>query len=729
VLVLLDNVGDVNDIRPMLPAGAGSLVLVTSRDQLAGLVARDGARRISLDVLAPGEAHTLLGRLVGADRVLAELEATAELASLCAGLPLALRIAAANLTAQQQHSLAGYAAELRAGNRLAALVVEGDEQTAVRAAFELSYTALPEPARRLFRLLGLVPGPDVSAEVAAALAGISRDEAARLLDRLVGAHLIDQPRPGRYAFHDLLRLYAQSLPGPSPAAPSTSDDRAAAAHRLYTYYLFRSHEAARPLFGHMFRIPLPPDGTAPAVETFADTAAAIAWYDAERAGILAAVASAEAHGLRRFAWLLADGIRGYLLLRMYTVDWLAVARVGLAAAEAEDDQVGQFAMLLSLGVLSSRQSRHEQAIDYHTRARQTARAAGLPVGESVALSNLGGVLVELGRLSEAADLLRAALAVGVDGNYRGAQVNNLGNLGSVSLYLGRLDQAVTEFREAVRLADELNSQTVYAVDLTNLGEAYGLVGRYDDAEAALTEALAAHRATGNRTSEAAALRGLATVERERGRLGHALALSEQAVSHAAGSGHRRGESQARSVLAAVHLALGEPASALDHYGRALRLARDTGHRYPEVDAVIGLARAQRYLGRPGEALGHVAQALSAARAAEFRLLEGRALTELAELRRDLGDIGAARTAATQGLAQHRRCGYPVGTAATLVLLGRLWPGHPVHWREALDIYRGIGHPAATQVSRLIERSEPVPPGGVVGPFVGHNGQHQEGSIP
>jgi tetratricopeptide (TPR) repeat protein len=219
------------------------------------------------------------------------------------------------------------------------------------------------------------------------------------------------------------------------------------------------------------------------------------------------------------------------------------------------------------------------------------------------------------------------------------------------------------------------------------------------------------------------------VERERGRLGPALALAEQAVSHAAESGHRRGESQARSALAAVHLALGEPASALDHYGRALRLARDTGHRYPEVDALLGLARAERHLGRPGTALGHVEQALAAARAAEFGLLEARALTELGELRRELGDLGAARTAAIQGLAQHRLCGYPVGTAETLVLLGRLWPGHRVHWRQALDIYRDIGHSAATQVSMLIESNERAAPEAVVRPIVGHNGQHQEGSIP
>ncbi|HEU4421103.1 MAG TPA: BTAD domain-containing putative transcriptional regulator, partial [Pilimelia sp.] len=208
VLVILDHARGPDQVRPLLPGGSGCLVLITSRDRLGGLVAHEGAHRLTLDVLPPDEAHTLLARVVGAERVAAEPAAAEDLARACAHLPLALRIAGANLINHPQHRLADYLGELRDGNRLASLEVDGDEQAAVRNNFDLSYTGLPAPAQRLFRLLGLVPGPDVTAGAAAALADVPPQLAARELDRLAGAHLISESAPARYAFHDLLRLYA-----------------------------------------------------------------------------------------------------------------------------------------------------------------------------------------------------------------------------------------------------------------------------------------------------------------------------------------------------------------------------------------------------------------------------------------------------------------------------------------------------------------------------------------
>src|SRR5207302_939628 len=180
-------------VRPLLPAGPGCLVLVTSRDPLGGLVARDGARLLNLDVLAPVEARALLVAVLGADRVEAEPDAVDELARLCAYLPLALRIAAANVTVHRNEKIAAYTARLRRSDRLAALAVHGDPQTAVRAAFDLSYVALPEPAQRLFGLLGLAPGSDVTIGAAAALAATTLQEAGQLLGSLARAGLISEP--------------------------------------------------------------------------------------------------------------------------------------------------------------------------------------------------------------------------------------------------------------------------------------------------------------------------------------------------------------------------------------------------------------------------------------------------------------------------------------------------------------------------------------------------------
>jgi hypothetical protein len=208
MLVVLDNARSAAQVRPLLPGTPGCVALITSRDRLDGLVATHSAHRLTLDVLAPTEAINLLARILGQTRATPEPEAAAELAGVCAFLPLALRIAAANLICQPGQSIASYVGRLRQGDRLAGLAIEGDPQAAVRVAFDLSYQRLAPDAQRVFRLLGIVPGPELSAPAAASLTGMAVAEAERLLDQLTAAHLIKLRAPGRFAFHDLLRLYA-----------------------------------------------------------------------------------------------------------------------------------------------------------------------------------------------------------------------------------------------------------------------------------------------------------------------------------------------------------------------------------------------------------------------------------------------------------------------------------------------------------------------------------------
>ena len=233
MLVVLDNARSPGQVRPLLPASPGCAVALTSRDQLRGLVARDGAVRLDLDVLTPREARMLLTRLLGAERVDAEPEAAAELVRLCGYLPLALRIAAANLSGRPRTTVAGYAAELAAGDRLRALEAGEDADAAVRVAFDRSYAALPAAARRLFRLLGLVPGAGIGPRAAAALAGTDAAAAAVLLDRLASAHLAGEHAPNRYVLHDLLRRYAADR----ASAEDSQADREAALGRLLDHYL------------------------------------------------------------------------------------------------------------------------------------------------------------------------------------------------------------------------------------------------------------------------------------------------------------------------------------------------------------------------------------------------------------------------------------------------------------------------------------------------------------
>src|SRR5439155_12581892 len=192
MLVLLDNAANADQVRPLLPGALGCLALVTSRDRLGGLVARDGALPVTLDVLPPDEARALLAGILGAARVAAEPDAAADLARLCAHLPLALRIAAANLSEHPDRRIVAYVEALRADDRLSALAVAGDDDTAVRATFDLSYAALPAGARLLFGRLGLVPGADVTPAAAAALTGGTVDDVVSTVDTLVAAHLLTE---------------------------------------------------------------------------------------------------------------------------------------------------------------------------------------------------------------------------------------------------------------------------------------------------------------------------------------------------------------------------------------------------------------------------------------------------------------------------------------------------------------------------------------------------------
>jgi DNA-binding SARP family transcriptional activator len=211
LLVFLDNAATAEQVRPLLPAASRCLTLITSRDRLAGLVALDGARCLSLDVLRPDEARTLLTKLVGRHRFEAELTALDRLASMCGYLPLALRIGAANLVSHPGQSVSEYAAELEKDSRLAALEVGGDQHSALRTAFDLSYLTVGADARRLFRLLGLVLNLDITAAVAAELIGEGPGRAWQLLDELARAHLIREHASGRFTIGNLLRVYAKAL--------------------------------------------------------------------------------------------------------------------------------------------------------------------------------------------------------------------------------------------------------------------------------------------------------------------------------------------------------------------------------------------------------------------------------------------------------------------------------------------------------------------------------------
>ncbi|MBF9131677.1 tetratricopeptide repeat protein [Plantactinospora sp. S1510] len=712
VLVLLDNGCDPDQVRPLLPGGANNLVLVTSRDHLSGLIAREGATRLTMGLLQPDEARALLGRILGDARVSAEPEATAELARLCAFLPMALRIAAANLHGQPYQTVAGYAATLRP-DRLSELAVHGEVQSAVRAAIDQSYFALPESARQLFRRLGLMPCPDVNIESAAAIGDVTSAEAAVTLGLLARVHLLEQRGPRRFGYHDLLCLYARERAHAEEEEPA----RQAVVTRFYDYYLEMVDSAANVLHPQLMRLaPLPGGPAASDVPRFDDPGQASGWLDAEHANLLAAITHAAVHGPRPAAWRLADGIRGHLMFRMDTVDWMSTAGAGLAAARADDDLPGQAAAHLSLATLYSRLGDQERAASEYSLTITLARRAGWLDGAMAAHGSLGNVYLRLGQAAEAAvnfaDVLTHARRTG----RAPIEATARSNLGVAWLELGRLAASADEAEKALAASRLVSARSIEANTLANLGQACHALGRFDRARECFEGALALHRQLGDQDSEGWTLCGLAALHCDTGDHAGALRLAEDALDMTRGDSHNRYRVDALNTLGTILERLGRHRPAVDHHRQARDLAGRSGYRYAMTVALLGEGAALRQLDEPTSALDAVTAALDIAASSGYRVLEGSARSLRAELHLDAGEPGPAATAAELAVAVQRETGYRLGEGCALVVLGRALTGAGdvvagrAHWHAALALLRDIGAAEARTVRALLSRSETLPAG-------------------
>ena len=701
VLVVLDNAGDAEQVRPLLPGSPGCLVLVTSRDRLAGWWPRDGARRWAW-TCSPTEAYTLLVRMLGAERAQPNRQAVAELARLCGWLPLALRIAAANLLDQTRPGIAAYTARLRAADRLAALRVDGDPQAAVRAAFDHSYAALTRDARRLFRLLGLVPGPDVTAPAAAALADDRRCRGRPVLDRLAGAHLVE-PRRRRP-----VRPARPAAPVRPPAHRGRGQrtgaaDGAGAAARLLSA---PAATAAQLLYPTMVRLPLPPASSHRRSRRSPTTVQALVWLDAERSNLVAAVRHAAEHGPHPRRMAAGRRPARLPLAGMHVVDWSAVAEAALAAAEAEGGSRAQSTAAPQPGRPRPMPSRYRQAIEHYSRALALNQQTGWLEGQAATLSKLGVAHARSGRLPQAADYHNHALALNQRIGRLGGQATNLGNLGVVYLEQGRLEAAFDHHAQALALFGKLGYRGSQGTALGWLGEIDHAKGQLDRAVDHANAALAIQREVGDRGGEADTLRTLAGIHRDTGRLGHGFELATTAAALARDTGERRLQADALTTLASVHLHRGSLPQARDNYGQALELARATQSRYPEVVALLGLATTHQHLDHLDQAHSCTQQALTLARQTGYRLLEGQASTTLASIQLAQDQPHRAIQIASQALAIQRDTGHRLGQAHTLLVLGHaLHPEGPdaalPHWQQALALFTEIGTPQADHAHALV----------------------------
>nr|WP_079173975.1 BTAD domain-containing putative transcriptional regulator [Streptomyces mirabilis] len=689
MLVLLDNAASAEQVRPLLPGSPTCCVVVTSRDRLGDLVAHDGAHALPLDLLQPDEARTLLSRTLGADRVAADEHAVDELIRLCGGLPLALRVAAARLAGDPGLRPANLVAEMTEGNRLEALEPDGDANSPLRTAFSVSYRVLAPAARRLFRLLGLFPGPEFTAEAAAALLPAPLPQGRRLLGALAAAHLIEPATAGRYRFHDLLREYAQER----ALVEETGADRGAALERLLIWYL----HAARAASGTWLFPELPPELRAYDQQGMPSAAEDSQWLEAERANLLAVINHAARHGPRPVAWHLTSVLLGHFWLHLPRGTWLATAQTALDAATAEGDLYGQAAMQNSLGVIRWDWGQAKQAMDHHARALDISRELGWAVCEAAALDGRGCVEWSMGRLDSAHEHITAGLRIAREVGNPHVEAFGLLGLGMVCRDLGRLREAAAHLELAISRSAVL-SWWDDSPALQTLGWVYWELGRLVDGLDVLGPWVSPDRRPGYRNARARMVGAVARINIELGRQDEGLEQAERAFAMVKDTGRPWIQSGILTTVAAAHRHLAHFDRSLEADAQALTLARKAGFGRAEADSILGLSLTHRQLGHHDEARRHAEQALRLAREYGFRVVEGQALTVLCGTAESESAHATAVSLGREALAIHRETGHRLGEARTLVALARALQktddaaAEPMR-QQALDIFWDVGVPA------------------------------------
>jgi tetratricopeptide (TPR) repeat protein len=537
MLVMLDNARDPAQVRPLLPASAGCLVIVTSRAAMTGLTVAEGAIPVQLNLLQRADAHALLAARLGAERTGAEPEAVAELIRMCGGLPLALAIVSARAATRPSVPLAMIAADLAREQHLLDALDTGDPVTSIRAIIAGSVARLPVPAARLFRLLGLHPGPDITATAAVSLSAGNRS-VGHLLRQLTAASLLTEHVPGRYAMHDLLRAFARE----QAAEAEDESSRQGAVDRVLDHYLHTALAASLLLRQSDTVVALGPAAPGVVPEQLATRTEAMAWFDAEHAVLLAAVALAIGTGRDWHAWQLPGTLTSYQFMRGLHAEWLAVSLDGLAAAERLGDdyalgwahyRVAQASLensrmatvrpsggsvtdatghyrkaiefferadapaaeaeaQLGLFVAFQVQHRPDGAEHYADRAVALFEQAGSRRGLAMALSVISHYRIQNGDAVQGLDYSRRALAISREIGDQFAYGHALVNVAYAQRALGTFAEAASAYKEALEIYQQMEHQTAQADVLGQLGDTLDAMGDVEAARRAWRQALAVY---------------------------------------------------------------------------------------------------------------------------------------------------------------------------------------------------------------------------------------------
>jgi DNA-binding SARP family transcriptional activator/tetratricopeptide (TPR) repeat protein len=537
VLIVLDNARDTDQVRPLLPGSPNCFVVVTSRNQLTGLVAKEGAHPVNLNVLCVEEAWQLLARRLGINRMppipkaddqvatVEETQAVEEIIACCAGLPLALAIVTARAATRPHLPLTALAAELRDARTRLDVLADADPSTDVRAVFSWSYTALTPLAAQLFRLLGQHPGPDISAPAAASLAGFSLTHVRPLLAELLRAQLTIETAAGRYAFHDLLRAYAIE----QGETIDNQNDRQAANRRLLDHYIHTGYAAARLLMPTRLPIALAPPHPRVMPGNLSDDQEALAWFSAEHRVLLAIVNQAAADGFHADAWRLTWTLADFFDRRGHWKDWAATGEAALAAAKRMDDSSAQAICHSSLGRPYIRLGRLDEAYHHYQRALTLYEEVGEIAGQAAAHRGLGMVCWSQGNLSEALSHAQHALDLFRNARVPAQEARALNAVGWYLALLGRHEDALASCHQALKLQQQLGDYNGQASTWDSLGYAHHHLGHHAAAIECYKQALNLYRHFDSRYGQAEILMHLGDTHHTAGNSTAARVAWQQAL--------------------------------------------------------------------------------------------------------------------------------------------------------------------------------------------------------
>jgi tetratricopeptide (TPR) repeat protein len=608
VLMVLDNVADIGQVRPLIPGSAGPLVVITSRNQLTSLAIRDGAQRIRLDIFQESDAVALVRQVTrtgGRRDTPADL---LELAQLCARLPLALRVAAEHAISRPAMQLTELIADLRDDSLLwdALSVGDGPHGEGVRTVFAWSYRDLPEEAARMFRALGLHQGPDISLSVAAAALGVPERSARRALDILLGAFLIQSNRSHRYELHDLLRAYALD----QARATDSEEDRRDTLDRMLRWYIVSASQAAE-LLSPSDRFPvdlLPPEGSEPL--TLETPAAAFEWFDLERPNLVANVQAALQAGLPRRAWELAMVLNPIHAQHFTFDDWDVHSALAVTAAEELAGPEALAAALDIRGQFLFRRRRLDEAKATHTRALAVRDELGDQQGICRSLNALGLVCLRTRELAQ-------AIAYFSDTAERAHQADDahwegLGrmNLSEAQLEADDLPAALETIRPLPQFFADRGDPAYEGNALWLLAWGERLAGNLEPAQTAIDRALRIAEQASNRMWEAWWLIEVARVHLALGELTQAMDCCRMAASLERQIGDHSREATALDCAGEVLLASGTAEEAADFHREAARMHHEVGDRWQEALATLHLAACEQVLGRVEASREQFAVALS-----------------------------------------------------------------------------------------------------------------------